>query len=137
MKPKLSDDGKTVTVRVPITIKKRGGRRLVLSPDGSNIAVVPISRHIDNAMIKAIARSFRWREMLESGKYATIREIAEAEKINESYVSRIFRLTLLAPDVVESILEGRHPSSLELGALLRSFPVQWGKQRQCIAQNPA
>ena len=64
VKPQLSDDGRTVTVRVPISIRKRGGRKLVLAPDGTNVTAAPISRHIDNAMVKAIARAFRWREML-------------------------------------------------------------------------
>ena len=66
-------------------------------------------------MVKAIARAFRWRDMLESGKYATIREIAAAEKINESYVGRVLRLTLLAPDIVEAILSGRQPAELPVG----------------------
>ena len=63
-KPKVSSDGRTITVRVPISIRKRGGRRLVLSPDGANVTAAPIRRRIDNAMVKAIARAFRWREML-------------------------------------------------------------------------
>src|SRR6202007_2465109 len=102
--PKVSDDGRTVTVRVPISIRKRGGRKLVLAPDGRHIAAAPLHRRIDSAMIKAIARAFRWREMLENGTHATIAEIASAEKINESYVGRVLRLTLLAPDIVEALL---------------------------------
>ena len=78
------------------------------------MTAAPVTRHIDNAMVKAIARAFRWREMLESGEYATIREIATAEKINESYVGRVLRLTLLAPDIVEAILDGRQPVGLQL-----------------------
>jgi hypothetical protein len=54
-------DGRTVTVRVPISIRKRGGRKIVLAPDGTNVTTVPVRRHIDNAMVKAIARAFRWR----------------------------------------------------------------------------
>jgi hypothetical protein len=66
---------------------------------------MPVTRHVDNAMVKAIARAFRWRDMLESGEYATIREIANAENINETYVGRVLRLTLLAPDIVEAIVK--------------------------------
>src|SRR5688572_22992209 len=106
-KPRLSADRRTVTVRVPISIRKRGGRRLVLAPDGTDVTATPIHRHIDNAMVKAVARAFRWREMLEGGQYATIREIAGAEKISESYVGRVLRLTLLAPYTIEAILTGR------------------------------
>ena len=83
----------------------------------------------DNAMVKAIARAHRWRDMLENGTYATIREIAAAEKINESYVGRVLRLTLLAPDIVETILGGRQPAGLQFANLLRRFPVEWTDQR--------
>jgi hypothetical protein len=78
--PNRTADDRTVTVRVPISFKRRGGRKLVLAPNGTSVTTAPIHRHIDNAMVKSIARAFRWREMLESGEYATIREIAEAEK---------------------------------------------------------
>ena len=118
--PNLSTDGRTVTVRVPISIRRRGGRKLVLAPDGTNVTTAPVCRHIDNAMVKAIARAFRWRDMLESGEYATIREIAAAEKINETYVGRVLRLTLLAPDIVEAILNGRQPAGLQLDGLMQA-----------------
>jgi hypothetical protein len=128
-KLKLMDDGRTVTVRVPISIRRRGGRKLVLTPDGTNVTTAAVCRHIENAMVKAIARAFRWREMLETGKYGTIAEIAAAEKINESYVGRMLRLTLLAPDFVEAVLNGRQPGGLQLGGLMRRFPVEWRAQR--------
>jgi hypothetical protein len=120
-----------MTVRVPMTIKRRGGRKLVLTPDGADNTAAPVRRHIDNAMVKAIARAFRWREMLESGEFATIREIAAAEKINESYVGRTLRLTLLAPSLVESILEGRQ-ANLKLDDLMTSFPVDWTAQSNVL-----
>jgi hypothetical protein len=129
-KPKVTDDGRTVTVRVPISIRTRGGRKLVLAPEGVDLDAAPVHRRVDNAMIKAVARAFRWREMLESGKYSTIREIAEAEKINDSYVSRVLRLTLLAPEVVESILNGRLPSGVQLDDLMKRFPVAWSAQQE-------
>ena len=112
--PNPASDGRTVTVRVPISIRRRGGRKLVLAPDGTNVTTGPVRRHIDNAMVKAIARAFRWREMLENGTHATIGEIAVAEKINEAYVGRVLRLTLLAPDLVEAILTGRQPAQVTL-----------------------
>jgi hypothetical protein len=128
-KPKISSDGRTITVRVPISIRKRGGRKLVLAPDGADVTAAPIHRHIDNAMVKAVARAFRWRETLERGTYATIAEIADAEKINETYVGRVLRLTLLAPDIVEAVLTGRQPAGLQLDGLMRLFPVEWKKQQ--------
>jgi hypothetical protein len=125
----VAGDGRTLTVHVPISIRRRGGRKLVLAPDGTNVTTAPVCRHIDNAMIKAVARAFRWRDMLESGEYATIREIAAAEKINETYVGRVLRLTLLAPDLVEAILAGRQPAEMTLAVLMRPFPVGWREQR--------
>jgi hypothetical protein len=80
-------------------------------------------------MVKAIARAFRWREMLEDGTYATIREIAAAEKINESYVGRVLRLTLLSPAIVEAVLNGRQPEDFSLDSLMRSFPTGWTEQQ--------
>ncbi|MGE5536951.1 MAG: hypothetical protein ACM3W7_15710 [Acidobacteriota bacterium] len=127
-KPKITEDGRSLTVRVPISIRKRGGRKLVLAPDGGNVTGAKAYRHIDNAMVKAIARAFRWREMLEEGRYGTIAEIAAAEKINETYVGRVLRLTLLAPEIVEAILNGRRPE-LQLDDLMRRFPVEWNEQR--------
>jgi len=127
-KPKGIDDGASVVVRVPISIRRRGGRKLVLAPDGAEVTAAPITRHVDSAMVKAIARAFRWRDMLESGEHATIREIAAAERINETYVGRLLRLTLLAPDIVEAILNGRQSSHLQLDGLMKVFPVQWQAQ---------
>ena len=88
-------------------------------------------------MVKAIARAFRWREMLENGTHATIAEIAAAEKINESYVGRVLRLTLLAPDIIEAILGGRQPGNLQLEDLLRRFPVGWWEQRSAFLAGQA
>lgn len=128
--PNITSDGRTVTVHVPISIRRRGGRKLVLAPDIVDATAGNVSRRIDNAMVKAIARAFRWREMLENGTHATIAEIAAAEKINESYVGRVLRLTLLAPYIVEAILAGRQPAGLQLKELLTPFCVEWAIQRQ-------
>jgi hypothetical protein len=84
--------------------------------------------------VKAIARAFRWREMLEKGTYSTIKEIAESEKIAETYVGRVLRLNLLAPDVVEQILAGRHPPQIRLLALMRRFPAEWNQQRRFLME---
>jgi hypothetical protein len=126
---KARHDGRTVTVHVPISIRRRGGRKLVLAPDGANATTTPICRRVDNAMVKAIARAFRWRKMLEDGTHATIEEIAAVEKINASYVGRVLRLTLLAPDIVEAILNGRQLAETTLAVLMRRFPVVWSAQR--------
>ena len=118
----------TMTVRVPTTFRKRGGRKQVIAPDGHPSWAPPRAR-IDNTMIKALARAFRWRRLLEAGRFGTIKEIAAAEKINESYVSRVLRLTLLAPEIVEMILNGRQPTEMTLLMLMGPFPAEWERQR--------
>ncbi len=128
---RLGPDGRTLIVHVPMTFKTRGGRKLVVSPDGVPSWARPRTR-IDNAMVKALARAFRWRKLLETGIYATVAEIANAEKINTSYVSRVLRLTLLAPDIIEMILDGRHPTDLTMAALIKPFPVEWKEQRRLL-----
>jgi hypothetical protein len=129
VKTKVKSDDRTITVRVPISIRKRGGRKLVLAPDGTPGGGHLFYQRADSALVKAIARAFRWRDMLENGVYATIKEIAAAEAINESYVARILRLTLLAPSIVESVVDGRQPPQITLPALLRRFPALWQVQR--------
>lgn len=119
-------DAGTLTVSVPMTFKKRGGRKLVIGPDGEECW--PRHARIDSALIKAVARAFRWRKLLESGAHATIEDLAKAEKINASYVSRILRLTLLAPEIIEAILDGRQARDLQLEALLKPMPVEWEGQ---------
>ena len=117
----------TITISIPIKMRKRGGRKLVLAPDGSDWA--PAGPKVDNAMVKAIARAFRWRKLLETGIHATIDELATAERINPSYVSRLLRITLLAPDIVEAILDGRQPEGMTLPGLMEPFPAIWGEHR--------
>ncbi|MFO1158491.1 MAG: hypothetical protein U1E60_06605 [Reyranellaceae bacterium] len=112
-----------VTVKIPFTVRKRGGRKLVLAPDGAPIP--PAAPQVDRTLVKAIARAFRWQKMLETGQYATIKEIARAEKINPSYVSRVLRLTLLAPVTVEAILDGRANAAPTLAEAMKVFPVEW------------
>ena len=108
--------------------RRIGGRKQVVLPDGH--AFAPTSRpRVDRAMVKALARAFRWRKLLESGRYATVEELAAAEKINTSYVSRVLRLTLLAPDIVETIIAGRQPATMKLADLLEPLPVEWPAQR--------
>jgi hypothetical protein len=127
--PKFSPDGTLMTVRIPMKFQVRGGRKLVVTPDGSPSWAKP-RRRIDNAMVKALARAFRWQKLLENGTYVTIEEIADAEKINPSYVSRILRLALLSPEIVEMILDGRQPLSLTMKILQKNFYIEWKIQKK-------
>ena len=116
-----------IRVRVPFSIRKRGGRKLVVVPAGT--APVPDRPRVDNATVKALARAFRWRKLLETGTYGTIEELAAVEKINSSYVSRILRLTLLAPDILEAILNGKHAPKVTLATLMQPLSTDWSRQR--------
>ena len=118
----------TVTVTVPFAIRKRGGRTLVITPDGVTSAPAPRTR-VDNTLLKALARGFRWRKLLEKGDFSTIEEIAKAENINPSYISRVLRMTLLAPDIVEAILAGSHPAGLTRAMVMQPFPMKWSSQQ--------
>ena len=120
-----------LTVHIPLTVRRRGGRKVVIAPDGTEAPAVGEAARIDSTLVKALARAFRWRRMLESGVVSTVGEIATREKINKSYVSRVLRLTLLAPDIVEAILDGRHAPEMTLPVLMGTFPVEWTRQKGC------
>ena len=121
----------TLTVRVPLTLRRHGGRKLVIVPEGEGIPERPRATP-DDTLLKALARAHRWKRMLESGQVRSLNELAEVEKINPSYLSRIYRLTLLAPDIVEAILDGRQPRTLQLADLMEDMPVDWERQREII-----
>jgi hypothetical protein len=124
----MSESAHTLTVVIPLRVKPRGGRKAMVTP-----GVLALERRQDIALIKAVARAFRWRRMLETGRFATINELAAAEKINSSYVSRVLRLTLLAPDIVEAILDGRQAEAVTLPGLMTPSPTIWREQRDRLA----
>lgn len=115
----------TITLHAPFRLQKRGGRTRVLAPDGRPFTPQP---QVDNALIKALARAHRWKRLLETGQYANLTDLAQAEKINRSYVSRVLRLTLLAPDIIEAILQGQQEAEITMGRLMGPFPVEWQAQ---------
>ena len=133
----------TVTVCVPLTIRRRGGRKMIISPDGIAApagARAPSDTAItrgDPALVKALARAFRWQRMLETGAACSVSDIARQEKLNTSYVSRVLRLTFLAPDIVEAVLDGRQAPGMMLQRLLEPFPVEWDRQSRTIGERPA
>jgi hypothetical protein len=119
----------TLIVRIPLKLRRHGGRKLVIVPEG--LPEKP-ARRPDETLLKALARAQRWRRQIENGQARNLGEIAEAEKLGTSYVSRIFRLTLLAPDIVEAILDGRQPRTLQLANLMKDLPVEWARQREAL-----
>jgi hypothetical protein len=122
----------TFTVHVPMAFRRRGGRKLIMAPDGAAMPAIPPRFQVDNVLVKALARGFRWQRLLDRGTYSTIKEIATREKIDKTYVGDVLRLNLLAPDIIEMILDGRHPSGLQFNQLRKSLPLEWQAQRNIV-----
>ncbi|REC53672.1 hypothetical protein DRV84_14830 [Rhodosalinus sediminis] len=114
----------TVTLNVPFRLVKRGGRKEMQMPEGAAQA-----RRTDSTLVKALARAFRWKRMLESGEFTSISELAEREGIAFTYMARLMRLSLLAPDIVDAIMDGRQPATVTLAKLIDPFPLDWTEQR--------
>jgi hypothetical protein len=108
-------DGTTLIVRIPMRFQRRGGRKRIVAPDGSQVVSTSKPRP-DGTLVKALARAWRWQRMLDEGVYTTVSEIGRRREHPKSYVSRILRLALLAPDVVEAILAGQEGSRHDAGA---------------------
>ena len=132
-KAHISKDGRTAVVSITVSFLQRGGRKQILSPPGTT-PWSPAPR-VDGALVKAVVRAHRWRHMLESGEYSSSAELAKAEKVNDSYLSRILRLTLLAPDIIEAILHlprterGRDPIKLRQLQPIAAT-IEWRRQRR-------
>ena len=123
---RVEDDG--VVVHIPITFKRRGGRKEIIVPENHPAADISKAK-TQRPLVVALARAFHWQELLETGKVASIAALAKQLKVDRAYVSRILNLTLLAPDIVETIMNGDEPSGLSLARLTKPFPVLWEEQR--------
>jgi hypothetical protein len=117
----------SITVRVPLAVRHRPGRKTVVTPMTDGVA--PVTTRADPALVKALARAFRYQRMLDNGRYASVTEMAVAEKIDRGYLGRLLQLTLLAPDLVEDILDGRQPEGLRLAQVSGPFSALWSDHR--------
>jgi hypothetical protein len=122
----------SITVRVPLAIRRRPGRKTVITP-GRDSAEAALPTQADPALVKALARAFRYQRLLDEGRCTSVSEMAKAERIERGYLGSLLRLTLLAPDIVEAILDGRHAAEFGLPRLMRPFPVDWRGQRAAFA----
>jgi hypothetical protein len=116
-----------LTIRIPMRLQRRGGRKLIMTPDGAP-APSPKPRR-DATLINALVRAHRWRRKIESGQAKSITDLAEQENVTGAYVCRLLPLTCLAPDIVEAILDGRQPRGLRLAEMLGNGPLGWEEQR--------
>lgn len=125
----VSTDGQTMTIRVPLTLRHIGGRKRVVSPPGAT-AWAPPRPEINSPLLHALVRAFHWQSLLDDGHFASVNELAKARGKNASYVAAILRLTLLAPDIVEAVLDGRQSPTMQLQPLIRyGLAVEWETQR--------
>jgi hypothetical protein len=118
----------TVTVRVSMIFELRGGCKTVIAPSIDQ----KIQPRYDNAVLKAIARAYYWRRLIENKQYASITELAKGEGLNQTYACRVLRLTLLSPEIVETILDGRQQAGVSLKQLLKPFSQNWNEQRSAL-----
>jgi hypothetical protein len=117
----------TLTIRIPIRLQRRGGRKLIMMPEGVAAPARKPSR--DETLLKALVRARRWRRRIESGQSKSITDLAEQENVTDAYVCRLLPLTCLAPDIVEAILDGRQPKGLRSAEMLGNGPLSWEEQR--------
>lgn len=122
-----------LTIRIPVKLVRRGGRKLIFSPDGS--APARIAPEPDDTIIAALLRAHVWNKTLKEGKAASATDLAKREGINGSYMARVMRLNLLAPDIKRDILDGNHPKGLRLIDMLKPFPLIWAEQRKWFRFN--
>ena len=117
-------------IRVPMVLKRRGGRKEIVVVQGlPRRAKSAPQAH--SALVLAVIHGHRWKELLESGRYASIDALAARMGVNASYVGRQLNLALLAPDIVEAIVTGQEPEGLTLDRLFR-LPAAWGQQRRAL-----
>jgi len=124
------DQGDHIVIRIPLTLKRRSGRKEVIVDPPLSSAPARRGQNVNPLMV-AVARAHRWEDLLESGRYGSWVEIATAQGVDPSYVARILRLTLLAPDIIQSILDGTEPDGLSLGKLYQ-LPMAWDEQRTVL-----
>jgi hypothetical protein len=122
-----------LVVRVEAELKRYSREMRFVAP--SRGSAEPTSRP-NAALVRALTRAYRWHQLLMSGRMPSIRAIAKAEALTESYVGRIHKLAFLAPDMVEAILDCRQPSTLDLGRLLEGISPIWDEQRQRFGRAP-
>jgi hypothetical protein len=129
----ISRENGQIIVHIPMTLKVRGGRKEIILPDGLAPEGTPAEKTaVQLPLVIAVARAFRWKAFIESGRYRSIDDLARAVNMDSSYVGRILRLTLLAPDIIMKIHEGQEPSGLSLGMLTKALPLDWVEQREWL-----
>ena len=116
-------------IHIPMHIRRMRGRKMIFAPQALDGSVPDSPSDVQGAVVQALARAFLWSDAIESGAVGSVSDLAKALDIDNSYMVRILKLTTLAPDIIEAILNGEEPSGLSLARLIRTFPMDWEKQR--------
>ena len=120
-----------IVIQIPVTFSRKFGRCWMIVPPSEGAPIVRKPKH-DATLLKALTRAHRWERWIETGRIKNTEALAEDQKINSSYVSRILRLNLLAPDIKTMILDGTQPSTIKLSELMKPFPNDWEAQRRYL-----
>ena len=122
----------TLHIRIPMQFSRRSSRKMIVGPDGKTLSemIDAEANNTDYTFISALGKAFSWQRMLDEGKYQTPKELAEKEKVEVTHMYRVMRLTLLAPDIIEAVLNGKQPRTLTLQNVVRGFPISWQEQRK-------
>ena len=113
---------------LPVPDRTRTDRSRLTGDGSFHGATGPAPARADPCLVKALARAHRWQRLLEEGTYASMRDLAAAEKISPTYISRLLRLTLLAPRVVEEALEGKLSGPGSERWLSQQIACHWDEQ---------
>ena len=123
--------GQRVTL-VPLTIKRRQNRKLLIPPAPD---AATVTGGFDVPMIKTLGKAFYWKRLIDEGVYSTASHLAHVLKLEPGWVAEVLRMTMLAPDIVEAIFEGRQPRHLNLHTLRGRqdlLPRDWAEQRRLL-----
>lgn len=120
----------TITMHVPINLRTWGGKKVIIGPNGQDLHKLDKNNRIDEKLLKAIGRAYKWQKWLYTGKYISVEEISDIENINRSYVLRILRLMKLSPTIIQSVLDGNQPDGFGLSSVEKTFPIIWSEQEK-------
>jgi hypothetical protein len=130
MKPTITvADNGNLQIHIPMLIRRMRGRKTVIAPQALDGEIPGAQEPVQSAILQALGRAFSWADILESGQIKSISELARTLDVDGSYVARILKLTTLAPDIVEALINGEEPNGLSLAKLTQTFPEDWAEQR--------
>ena len=124
----LTETG-NLEIHIPMRIRRMRGRKMIFAPQALDGEVPDSLSEVQAALVQALGRAFSWSDAIENGEFGSVSDLAKDLDMDNSYVVRILKLTTLAPDIIEAILNGEEPAGLSLARLIRTFPMDWERQR--------